>query len=102
MTVHLIANGRAVCGLGITSGISLSFERLTCDDCKAVMAIEAAPVAAGRDEAVRVASAMQRFGGGFVAKLGEALEKADNTNAAAIKRAWPAYWKQYSDPALSR
>lgn len=101
-TVHLIVDGRAACGSGDTSGVSVSLERLTCDVCKAVALTQRNQLALDRAEITRVARAMRRFGGGFVSKLGEALELADMTNSEIIKRAWPAYWKQYSDPALSR
>jgi len=42
-----------------------------------------------------VASGMAKFGGSFVNYLGNALYKADNTNAKKIKKAFPEYWKAY-------
>lgn len=44
-----------------------------------------------------VAEAMRKFGGSFVAALGEALLHADAVNALAIKAAWPQYWQEYLD-----
>lgn len=47
------------------------------------------------EESRKVAAAMIKHGGSFVAALGEALSKADGDNAARIKAAFSEYWKQY-------
>jgi len=42
-----------------------------------------------------VARTMQQYGGSFVSALGSAALKADPTNMAKIKEAWPDYWAHY-------
>ncbi len=46
-------------------------------------------------EADYVAYAMDIYGGGFVRKLGKALDHADSENKAKIKETWPEYWRKY-------
>ena len=48
-----------------------------------------------REEALKVADAMQVYGGNFVAHLGQALEAADDDNTIKIKNAFPQYWETY-------
>lgn len=43
----------------------------------------------------KVAAAMIKHGGSFVAALGEALSKADGENATRIKAAFSEYWSEY-------
>ena len=50
-----------------------------------------------RKELLIVAGNMVRFGGSFVESLGQALFQADEENAEKIKKAFPGYWKQYSE-----
>lgn len=52
------------------------------------------------DERVLVAAAMIRWGGSFVAALGEALAHADPHNAQLIKTTWPEQWAKYQGMAL--
>ena len=47
------------------------------------------------EEKYYVALGMERFGGGFAQRLGEALVRADKFNAQKIKSAWPDEWKKY-------
>ena len=47
------------------------------------------------DERFEVATAMQKFGGGFVKALGKALIRADSDNTRRIKEAFPEYWAKY-------
>lgn len=49
-----------------------------------------------------VASAMARFGGGFVSRLGEALTHADGNNTQRIHDAFSEYWKDYLKVAKDR
>jgi len=42
-----------------------------------------------------VARTMQEYGGSFVSALGAAALRADPTNMAKIKEAWPDYWAYY-------
>lgn len=52
-------------------------------------------------EKVDVANAMIAHGGSFVSALGEALLRADVTNAVTIYVAFPAYWNEYRGIAES-
>lgn len=47
------------------------------------------------EEKYYVALGMERYGGGFAQKLGEALARADMFNAQKIKETWPDEWKKY-------
>ncbi len=49
------------------------------------------------NEKLDVANAMVRYGGSFVAHLGQALLHADYNNVYRIKNAFPDYWKQYKE-----
>ncbi len=49
----------------------------------------------GYSEAYAVGVAMRRFGGGFIAEIGAALQHADSTNQSKIKDTWPKEWGQY-------
>ena len=46
-------------------------------------------------ESVHVLHAMAKYGGGFVKALAEAGFRADSTNLAKIKAAWPNEWQLY-------
>lgn len=46
-------------------------------------------------EDVAVITAMIRYGGGFVAALGQAWLRADSENRATLKAAFPEYWERY-------
>lgn len=47
------------------------------------------------DEKYYVAIGMKSYGGGFVKKLGEALQVADEDNTQRIKEAFEHYWAEY-------
>lgn len=47
------------------------------------------------DERLRVAEAMQTYGGSFVKSLGVALLHADRENTRRVKQTWPEYWQKY-------
>lgn len=51
------------------------------------------------DEAIDVAQAMDKHGGGFVQTLARLIYKADPINKAKIKATWPEYWEQYKKVA---
>jgi len=46
-------------------------------------------------ESLKVAQAMQNYGGGFICALGLALMKADAVNRQKVKDAFPEYWQEY-------
>ena len=48
------------------------------------------------EDDLKVVEAMIRFGGGFVKALGQAFEKADETNFNRLKEAFPEYWADYA------
>lgn len=48
-----------------------------------------------QDRAFYVARSMQKYGGGFVARLGAALQHADTNNQRRIYGAFADYWAQY-------
>ena len=47
------------------------------------------------DEVIKVAAAMQKYGGSFVKALGSTLSHADSINAQKIKDTWAEYWARY-------
>ena len=47
------------------------------------------------DEKLHVQEAMNRYGGGFVSTLGDALLRADGNNTQRIYDAFPEYWQKY-------
>lgn len=47
------------------------------------------------DEKIAVATTMKRYGGSFVAALGEALLHADYINTMKIKQTFHNYWNEY-------
>ena len=47
------------------------------------------------DEELKVAENMVKYGGSFVAALGEAIYHADPNNLERIKITWPEYYEQY-------
>jgi pyruvate/2-oxoacid:ferredoxin oxidoreductase beta subunit len=49
------------------------------------------------DEALKVAEAMETYGGSFVQALAVAIRRADSNNLQKIKETWPDYWKQYKE-----
>lgn len=49
----------------------------------------------GYEEKWLVATAMSKYGGGFVSTLGDALFKADGDNTQRIYDAFPEYWQKY-------
>ena len=49
-----------------------------------------------RNEILRVAGNMKRYGGSFVESLGKALLQADEDNQKKIKATWPEYWEHYN------
>ena len=50
-----------------------------------------------RQEVLKVANAMIKYGGSFVESLGKALLQADDINQVKIKTAFPEYWKRYKE-----
>lgn len=48
---------------------------------------------------MKVIEAMQRYGGSFVIALAQAARRADPTNLAKLKEAFPEYWQQYTQMA---
>lgn len=46
------------------------------------------------EEKYYVYTAMQKYGGGFVSNLGQALMRADYNNTLRIKSAFPEYWSE--------
>lgn len=54
-------------------------------------------VAMMTDHDLDVIEQMEKYGGSFVAALAQAARRADSTNLAKIKEAFPEYWKQYSE-----
>ena len=52
-----------------------------------------------QDRSVTIAATMIKYGGGFVAALGRALQCADKDNTRRIKEAFPEYWNRYSEIA---
>ena len=55
-----------------------------------------------REEMLRVAGAMVRYGGSFVNSLGKSLYYADMVNQRKIKKAFPEYWKHYDEMGKSK
>ena len=47
------------------------------------------------DEVIDVSKTMRKYGGSFVACLGEALLHTDPINTEKIKSTWPDIWAQY-------
>ena len=45
--------------------------------------------------------AMRTYGGGFVKKLAEAADQANENNLLKIKQAWPEYWLEYEQMGMS-
>lgn len=50
-----------------------------------------------REEVLKVAKNMVRYGGSFVSSLGKALYDADEENQIKIKETWGKYWEQYKE-----
>ena len=48
-----------------------------------------------REEMLKVANAMIKYGGSFVESLGKALLQADENNQQKIKNTFPEYWEKY-------
>ncbi len=46
-----------------------------------------------------IANAMIRYGGSFVATLGQLWLKGDPENRRRIQATWPEYWQQYREMA---
>lgn len=46
-------------------------------------------------EALKVADAMEKYGGGFVKALSVCIRKADANNLLILMVAFSEYWKQY-------
>jgi hypothetical protein len=44
--------------------------------------------------------AMSTFGGSFVKALAEAARRADSSNLARIKIAFPEYWSKYEEEGM--
>ena len=44
-----------------------------------------------------IAHAMKKHGGSFVAALGEALIRADDSNAMKLEAAFPEYFRAYAE-----
>ena len=51
------------------------------------------------DHDYKVLEAMRIYGGSFVVALSEAFRRADRVNFYKLKKAFPEYWKQYSEMA---
>ena len=51
------------------------------------------------DADMDVIEAMEKYGGSFVVALAQAFRRADLTNFAKLKAAFPEYWKQYEEMA---
>lgn len=49
-----------------------------------------------------IAKRMIERGGHFAAHLGEALLRADSSNARKIKKGWPEYWEKFSDKEMEQ
>ncbi len=49
-----------------------------------------------------ITEAMIVYGGSFVQLLGRLYRAGDADNKARIIRAWPEYWKEYTDLAMRR
>lgn len=47
------------------------------------------------DDDLKTSAAMIRYGGSFVAALGDAARQADSDNLRRLKEAFPDYWKKY-------
>jgi len=50
----------------------------------------------------QVARAMRVCGGGFISRLGSALERADPDNAERIKGAFPDEWARYGAMSVAK
>ena len=46
-------------------------------------------------EAAIVRKAIQRYGGSFISRIGDAMDCADVINLRKIKATWPKEWNQY-------
>lgn len=46
-----------------------------------------------------IIAAMRKYGGSFVSALGDAALRADDSNLAKLKEAFPELWFKYSVPA---
>jgi hypothetical protein len=55
-----------------------------------------------RQEVWLVHTAMRKWGGNFVQKLGECLAAADPSNAEKIRDAFPEYWDKYLEIGRSK
>ena len=51
------------------------------------------------DHDLEVIEAMEKYGGSFVVALAGAFRRADATNLAKLKAAFPEYWEQYTEMA---
>ena len=49
------------------------------------------------DEDLGVVRAMERYGGSFVYHLAQAFLHADSFNIEKLKKAFPEYWKEYTE-----
>jgi hypothetical protein len=49
---------------------------------------------------VEITNAMARFGGSFAWAIAAAAQRADPTNLARLKAAFPELWNQYAELAL--
>jgi len=52
------------------------------------------------EEKYYVCIGMEKYGGGFMQKLGRALGHADSINTAKIKQMWLDDWKKYLEFGL--
>ncbi len=51
------------------------------------------------EEEHKIIEAMERYGGSFVQALAAACWRADPNNFQRLKKAFPEYWREYSDMA---
>ena len=49
-----------------------------------------------------ITEAMIRYGGGFVSRLGQLWQWADDSNQQWLKAAFPDYWTEYAELAKLR
>lgn len=50
-----------------------------------------------RDEKLKICNNTQRFGGGFISSLSEAIRRADQTNLNKLQNAFPDEFEKYNN-----
>lgn len=51
------------------------------------------------DADLKIIEAMEKYGGSFVAAIAQAAKRADRTNFARLKAAFPEIWERYAEMA---